>query len=100
MKGNIDMQDIYSFNGIAVVQLTTHDISENVDLDFNIEKTGDEWNWTIDGYGKNGFIVSNDTFNTREDVIKNANDYGNAWVEMREDGMRAELIGAGMHVAN
>ena len=82
---------IHTFKGIAVVQTATQDFSEDVDLDFEIENIGDEWSWKLDGYGRDGMLVSIDTFTTKEKCIEHADAYGAAWVVMREDIMAREL---------
>lgn len=86
---------IHTFKGIAVVETRTQNYSEDVDLDFEIESAGDEWLWKLDGYGRDGFLVSNDTYPTKEAAIENANAYGESWVVMREDRMRNELESRG-----
>lgn len=90
---------IHTFKGIAVVQTRTQDYFEDVDLDFEIEDAGDEWLWKLDGYGRDGFMVSDDTYATKEEAMKNADAEGDKRVVMREDRIRNELEARGVKCA-
>lgn len=86
----------YEFKGIATVRTSRQDVSENIDLDFVIKNEGgeDEWTWVLKGYGKDGELCG-DLYATPELARKAAEDYGNAWVYMREVNMRDELCAKG-----